>query len=175
MTGGRISIPPPAGGVRQLTDAENQKTSFRSNWISRLSAMVSRWCRTYPTDWDQTADCSVRSTQLTPVEGVEELGPEWQLHRFANREVLDRGELRNGLMVWDLNGISREPWQNRTQSYSDPRWDATLPARRSMLITHGLSAVREHQDVTENHRERSDMVDGSQLDCFLGLYGVNHS
>ena len=78
----------------------------------------------------KTGDCSVRSTQLRAVKGVEELGPELQLHRFANREVLDRGELRNGLMVWDLNGISREPWQNRTQSYSDPRWDATLPARR---------------------------------------------
>src|SRR4029077_2560206 len=128
MTGGRISIPPPAGGVQQLTDAENQKTSFRSNWILRLPA--SRRCRTDPTDWDQTADCSVRSTQLTPVEGVEELGPELQLHRFADREVLERGELRNGLMVWDLNGISREPWQNRTQSYCDLRWDATLSARR---------------------------------------------
>jgi hypothetical protein len=99
MTGGRISIPPPAGGVGQLTDAENPKTSFRSNWILRLSAMVSGSCRTDPTDWDQTADCSVRSTQLTPVEGVEQLGPELQPHRFANREVLEPGELRNGLMV----------------------------------------------------------------------------
>ena len=168
MTGGRISIPPPAGGVRQLTDAENQKTSFRSNWILRLSAMVSRWCRTYPTDWDQTADCSVRSTQLTPVEGVEELGPELQLHRFANREVLEQGEVRNGLMVGDLNGISREPWQNRTRFHSHPTCDATFPARRQILFSRGLSAVREHQDVTEDHREWSDMVDGSELGRFRG-------
>ena len=74
--------------------------------------------------------CSVRSTQLRAVKGVEELGPELQLHRFANREVLEQGEVRNGLMVWDLNGISREPWQNRTRFHSDPACDTTLPARR---------------------------------------------
>jgi hypothetical protein len=77
-----------------------------------------------------------------PVEGVEELGPELQLHRFANREVLDRGELRNGLMVWDLNGISREPWQNRTQSYSDPRWDATLPAPLNVNYPRAFRGAR---------------------------------
>jgi hypothetical protein len=42
---------------------------------------------------------SVRSNPLRAVKGVEELGPELQLQRFASREVLEQGEVRNGLMV----------------------------------------------------------------------------
>ena len=41
--------------------------------------------------------------------------------------------IRNGLMVWDLDGISRDPWENRTEFQAHPTWDATLPAKRWKL------------------------------------------
>jgi len=38
--------------------------------------------------------------------------------------------IRNGLVVWDLNGISRDPWQQRKDHHLDSTWDGTLPHRR---------------------------------------------
>jgi dihydroorotase len=38
--------------------------------------------------------------------------------------------VRNGMILWDLNGLSRLPWQQRTVYQVDPKWDGLLPARR---------------------------------------------
>ena len=38
--------------------------------------------------------------------------------------------VRNGMILWDLNGLSRIPWQQRTVYQVDPKWDGLLPARR---------------------------------------------
>jgi dihydroorotase len=38
--------------------------------------------------------------------------------------------VRNGMILWDLNGLSRIPWQQRTKYELDPKWDGLLPARR---------------------------------------------
>jgi len=38
--------------------------------------------------------------------------------------------LRDGKVVWDLNGVARGPWQNRTKYVVDPKWDGLLPPRR---------------------------------------------
>ena len=38
--------------------------------------------------------------------------------------------VRNGMILWDLNGLSRLPWQQRTSYQVDPKWDGLLPARR---------------------------------------------
>ena len=66
--------PPPAGGVRQNTDKKN-----RDGW--QLVGI-------------KAGHCPVRSTPLRAVKDVEELGPESQLHRFVNREILEPGKIR---------------------------------------------------------------------------------
>jgi dihydroorotase len=38
--------------------------------------------------------------------------------------------VRNGMILWDLNGLSRLPWQQRTVYKVDSKWDGLLPARR---------------------------------------------
>jgi len=38
--------------------------------------------------------------------------------------------IRDGSVVWDLNGLARIPWQERTSYKVDPKWDGQLPARR---------------------------------------------
>ena len=38
--------------------------------------------------------------------------------------------VRNGMILWDLNGLSRNAWQQRTVYQVDPKWDGLLPARR---------------------------------------------
>jgi hypothetical protein len=98
---------------------------------------------------------------------VEELGPELQLHRFANREVLEQGEVRNGLMVWTKRYFTGTLTKSDPVSFR-PYVGRNAPCAPLNTIPHGLSTVREHQGVIEDHREWSDMVDGSQLDRFLG-------
>jgi dihydroorotase len=38
--------------------------------------------------------------------------------------------LRDGKVVWDLNGVARGRWQDRTHYSVDPKWDGLLPPRR---------------------------------------------
>lgn len=72
------------------------------------------------------ADISVLSVQTGKFGFTDSLGG----RLVGDRKLVCEMTIRNGLMVWDLNGISREPWQNRTQYHSNSTWDATLPARR---------------------------------------------
>lgn len=38
--------------------------------------------------------------------------------------------LRSGRVLWDLNGLARGRWQDRTTYSVNPKWDGLLPARR---------------------------------------------
>ena len=38
--------------------------------------------------------------------------------------------IRDGMILWDLDGLSRIPWQQRTKYVVDPKWDGLLPSRR---------------------------------------------
>jgi len=38
--------------------------------------------------------------------------------------------VRNGLVVWDLNGLSRDDWKKSDTFKPSPKWDAQLPTRR---------------------------------------------
>jgi dihydroorotase len=38
--------------------------------------------------------------------------------------------VRNGLVVWDLNGVARDPWQKRTTYNPNLKWKGMLPLRR---------------------------------------------
>ena len=38
--------------------------------------------------------------------------------------------LRDGKVVWDLNGLARGKWQDRTTYSVNPKWDGLLPSRR---------------------------------------------
>jgi dihydroorotase len=38
--------------------------------------------------------------------------------------------VKNGLIDWDLNGITREDWQKRSVYTPHPEWDGTLPLKR---------------------------------------------
>jgi len=38
--------------------------------------------------------------------------------------------VRNGVVVWDLNGISRPDWTVTGTFTPTPQWDGTLPAKR---------------------------------------------
>jgi len=42
--------------------------------------------------------------------------------------------LRNGKVVYDLNGITRPDWEKLPKNYlqtGDPRWDGIMPQRRN--------------------------------------------
>ena len=41
--------------------------------------------------------------------------------------------VRDGMVQWDLNGITREPWDKlgpKYESQADPKWDGTLSSGR---------------------------------------------
>jgi hypothetical protein len=38
--------------------------------------------------------------------------------------------VRNGRVVYDLNGITREPWDKAGATGGDPRWDGFASPRR---------------------------------------------
>ena len=50
----------------------------------------------------------------------------------------DEGTIRNGKVVYDLNGITRPEWTTLPKGYTntgDPRWDAVTPGRRAAPTT----------------------------------------
>jgi len=38
--------------------------------------------------------------------------------------------VRNGLVVWDLDGLAREDWHKSSGFHPDPRWEGQLPPKR---------------------------------------------
>ena len=52
----------------------------------------------------------------------------------GNQKFLCEMTVRNGKIVYDLNGISRPEWTKLPSDYKmvgDPRWDGLNPARRA--------------------------------------------
>ena len=73
-----------------------------------------------------TADVSVMRVETGNFGFVDSLGG-----RLEGRQKLAcELTVRNGLVVWDLNGITREDWQKRTVYTPHPEWDGTLPQKR---------------------------------------------
>src|SRR5579859_2599335 len=48
----------------------------------------------------------------------------------GNEKLVCQLTLRNGLVVWDLNGRARDDWRKNGGFHPDPRWEGQLPARR---------------------------------------------
>jgi dihydroorotase len=73
-----------------------------------------------------TADIAVMRVEHGKFGFVDSLGGRMEGHQMLACELT----VRNGIVVWDLNGISRDPWQKRTAYHPNPSWDGTLPVRR---------------------------------------------
>jgi dihydroorotase len=72
------------------------------------------------------ADLSVLRLEEGNFGFVDSLGGRLEGHQKLACELT----VRNGLVVWDLNGIAREDWQKRTVFTPHPEWDGTLPLKR---------------------------------------------
>jgi dihydroorotase len=73
-----------------------------------------------------TADVSVMRVETGNFGFVDSLGG-----RLEGRQQLAcELTVKNGLVVWDLNGITREDWQKRSVYTPHPEWDGTLPLMR---------------------------------------------
>ena len=72
------------------------------------------------------ADVAVLSVAKGNFGFVDSLGGRLDAHEKLVCEMT----VRNGMILWDLNGLSRIPWQQRTKYVVDPKWDGLLPSRR---------------------------------------------
>jgi len=72
------------------------------------------------------ADISVLRIEKGDFGFVDSLGGRLQGHQKLACELT----VRDGLVVWDLNGIARDPWQKRTEYIPHPEWDGILPLKR---------------------------------------------
>jgi dihydroorotase len=48
----------------------------------------------------------------------------------GNKKFVCELTVRNGLVVWDLNGLARDDWKKSDTFKPSPKWDAQLPTRR---------------------------------------------
>jgi dihydroorotase len=48
----------------------------------------------------------------------------------GDRKLVCELTLRSGRVLWDLNGLARGRWQDRTSYSVNPKWDGLLPPRR---------------------------------------------
>jgi dihydroorotase len=72
------------------------------------------------------ADISILRIQKGKFGFVDSLGGRLEGHQKLQCELT----VRNGLVVWDLNGISRDDWQKLDKFTPHPEWDGTLPQKR---------------------------------------------
>jgi dihydroorotase len=73
-----------------------------------------------------SADVAVLREEKGKFGFVDSLG-----HRMmGNRKLSCELTVRNGLVVWDANGISRDDWKTAGGFHPAPQWDGTLPAKR---------------------------------------------
>ncbi len=49
---------------------------------------------------------------------------------MGSQKLVCQMTIRNGLIVWDLNGLAREDWRKNSGFHPDPRWEGQLPAKR---------------------------------------------
>jgi dihydroorotase len=48
----------------------------------------------------------------------------------GDQKLVCQMTVRNGLIVWDLNGLARDDWRKNSGFHPDARWEGQLPARR---------------------------------------------
>jgi dihydroorotase len=72
------------------------------------------------------ADVSLLRIEKGKFGFVDSLGGRLEGRRKLECELT----VRNGLVVWDLNGISREDWKKMGPFKPTPEWDGTLPLKR---------------------------------------------
>jgi hypothetical protein len=86
-----------------------------------------RWCRhSLVVSRRAPADVSVLRIEKGKFGFVDSLGGRLEGRRKLECEL----SVRNGLVVWDLNGISREDWKKMGPFKPTPEWDGTLPLKR---------------------------------------------
>ena len=73
-----------------------------------------------------SADISVIRIEKGKFGFVDSLGGRLE----GRQKLVCELTVRNGLVVWDLNGIARGNWQKRTAFVPHPEWDGTLPLKR---------------------------------------------
>lgn len=73
-----------------------------------------------------TADVAVLRIERGKFGFVDSLGGRFQGKEMFACELT----VRNGLIVWDLNGIAREDWQKQGPYKPNAAWDGLLPLRR---------------------------------------------
>jgi len=73
-----------------------------------------------------SADISVIRIEKGKFGFVDSLGGRLE----GRQKLVCELTVRNGLVVWDLNGIARGDWQKRTAFVLHPEWDGTLPLKR---------------------------------------------
>jgi dihydroorotase len=72
------------------------------------------------------ADLALLSIEEGDFGFVDSLGGKLAGHQKFVCEMT----VRNGLVVWDLNGLARDDWRKSDAFHPDPRWEGQLPARR---------------------------------------------
>jgi len=72
------------------------------------------------------ADVAVLRLERGKFGFVDSLGGRME----GSQKLLCELTLRDGRVVWDLNGLARGPWQERTKYSVNPKWDGLLPPRR---------------------------------------------
>jgi len=72
------------------------------------------------------ADIAIISIEKGNFGFVDSLGGKLEGHQ----KIVCQMTIRNGLVVWDLNGLARDDWRKNNGFHPDPRWDGQLPAKR---------------------------------------------
>jgi dihydroorotase len=73
-----------------------------------------------------TADIALLSLEKGDFGFVDSLGGKLQGHQ----KLVCQMTIRNGLIVWDLNGLARDDWRKNSGFHPDPRWEGQLPVKR---------------------------------------------
>ncbi|GAC1632199.1 MAG: amidohydrolase/deacetylase family metallohydrolase [Candidatus Acidiferrum sp.] len=72
------------------------------------------------------ADLALLSVEKGNFGFVDSLGGRMEGHQ----KLVCQMTVRNGLIVWDLNGLAREDWHTSDVFHPDPRWEGQLPTKR---------------------------------------------
>ena len=72
------------------------------------------------------ADLALLSVEKGNFGFVDSLGGKLEGHE----RLVCQMTVRNGLIVWDLNGLAREDWRKNAGFHNDPRWEGQLPTKR---------------------------------------------
>ena len=72
------------------------------------------------------ADLALMSLEKGKFGFVDSLGGKMEGHV----KLVCQMTIRNGSIVWDLNGLARDDWRKTSGFHFDPRWEGQLPSKR---------------------------------------------